>query len=66
MERMAKRILDAIGDVRIGKHDLDYLAWYLVYNAPKPMQRRLIILADAIIQHHYTITEENDDDDTLF
>lgn len=66
MERIAKRILDMLDDVRLTKNDLDYLAWHLVYHAPKPMQRRLVILADAIIHHNYTITEENDNDDTLF
>ena len=66
MERMAMKILDLLDDVRMTKPDLDYLAWHLVYQAPKPMQRRLVILADAILHHNYTITEDNDDQYTLF
>lgn len=66
MERLATKILTLIDDVRMTTYDLDYLAWQLVYQSPKPMQKRLLILADAIIHHHHTIKEENDGQYTLF
>lgn len=52
MERLATKILGLLDDVRLTTHDIDYLAWQLIYQAPKPMQKRLVILADAILHHH--------------
>lgn len=66
MEKIALRILALLDDVRLTTKDIDYLAWQLVYQAPKPMQKRLIILADAILHHHHTIKEQDDDQYTLF
>lgn len=67
MEKIALRILDILSDVRLTVKDIDYLAWHLVYHSPKPMQKRLLILADAIQVHHHTIMEEdNNDQYTLF
>ena len=67
MEKLALKILDLLDDVRYTVRDLDYLAWQLVYQAPKPMQKRLVILADAIIHHHHEIQEQDDDNQyTLF
>lgn len=67
MEKLALKILGLLDDVRYTTRDLDYLAWQLVYQAPKPMQKRLVILADAILFHHNDIKEQaNDDQYTLF
>ena len=67
MEKIALKILALLDDVRLTTRDLDYLAWQLVYQAPRPMQKRLIILADAILFHHNDIIkEQNDDQYTLF
>ena len=67
MEKLALKILDLLDDVRYTVRDLAYLAWQLVYQAPKPMQKRLVILADAIIHHHHEIQEQDDDNQyTLF
>lgn len=52
MERLATKILGLLDDIRLTNHDIDYLAWQLIYQAPKPMQKRLVILADAILHHH--------------
>ena len=61
MERLALKILDLLDDVRLTTHDIDYLAWQLIYQAPKPMQKRLVILADAILFHH---THKDDHDNS--
>jgi hypothetical protein len=66
MERLARKIIDMLDDVRMTKNDLDYLAWHLIWQAPKPMQKRMVFLADAIIRHNYEIEETNDDQYTLF
>lgn len=67
MEKIALRILDILSDVRLTVKDIDYLAWHLVYHSPKPMQKRLLILADAIQVHHNDIMEDtNNDQYTLF
>lgn len=60
MERLATRILGLLDDIRLTHQDIDYLAWQLIYQAPKPMQKRLIILADAIIFHHNEQKEHHD------
>jgi len=60
MEKVASKILGILSDVRFTTQDLDYLAWQLVYQAPKPMQKRLLILADSII-HHHSMQKETDD-----
>jgi len=52
MEKLATKILGMIDDIRITHQDIDYLAWQMIYQAPKPMQKRLLILADALIFHH--------------
>lgn len=67
MEKIALRILDILSDVRLTVKDIDYLAWQLIYQSPKSMQKRLLILADAIQVHHHQIMEEdNNDQYTLF
>jgi hypothetical protein len=60
MERLATKILGLLDDVRLTTHDIDYLAWQLIYQAPKPMQKRLVILADAILHHHHEQKEYHD------
>jgi hypothetical protein len=65
MQRTANKILAILDDIRWTKHEVDYLAWNLVQNAPKPMLRRLDYLASAIVQYRYEIEEEHNDD-TLF
>lgn len=66
MEKIALKILALLDDVRLTAQDIDYLAWQLVYQAPRPMQKRLIILADAILHHHHTIKEQDNDQYTIF
>lgn len=61
MEKVATKILGILADVRFTTQDLDYLAWQLVYQAPKPLQKRLLIIADGII-HHHSIQKENEND----
>lgn len=60
MEKVALKILGILSDVRFTTQDLDYLAWQLVYQAPKPMQKRLLIIADGIIHHHSQQKEHHD------
>jgi hypothetical protein len=62
MEKMAMKILSMIDSVRYTVRDIDALAWYLVYNSDKPMRRRLLILADAIVHYHNEEKERFDDD----
>lgn len=52
MERIAQKILAMLDDVRWTVRDLDYLGWQLVYQSPKPMRKRIVILAEAITFHH--------------
>lgn len=52
MERIAQKILTMLDDVRWTVRDLDYLGWQLVYQSPKPMRKRIVILAEAITFHH--------------
>lgn len=65
MEKIAMKILALLDDVRYTKQDVDYLAWQLIYQAPKPMQKRLVILADAILIHNHQM-QEQDNDNYLF
>jgi len=60
MERLATKMLALLDDIRLTHQDIDYLAWQLIYQAPKPMQKRLLILADAIIHHHSQQKEYHD------
>jgi hypothetical protein len=60
MEKLATKILALLDDLRLTTQDIDYLAWQLIYQAPKPMQKRLVILADAILHHHSTQKEYHD------
>jgi hypothetical protein len=67
IERVATKILAMIDDVRWSRHELDYLAWQIVTQSPRPMRRRIAILADAITFHINNDNEENDyGADTLF
>lgn len=66
IERVATKILTMIDDVRWSRHELDYLAWQLVYQSPKPMRKRIAILADAITFHINNDSEEINNDYTLF
>lgn len=59
MDKLATKILGLLADVRMTTQDIDYLAWQLIYQAPKPMQKRLVILADALLHHHAT-KDDND------
>ena len=52
MERIAQKILAMLDDVRWTNRDLDYLGWQLVYQSPRPMRKRILILAEAITFHH--------------
>jgi hypothetical protein len=61
MEKVATKILGILSDLRFTHQDIDYLAWQMIYQAPKPMQKRLLILADALIFHHAQ-QKENDND----
>lgn len=61
IERIATKILAMIDDVRMTTHDIDYLGWQIVYQSPKPMRKRIAILADAIT-HYLNTPEENDND----
>lgn len=60
MEKLATKILALLDDLRLTTQDIDYLAWQLIYQAPKPMQKRLVILADAILHHHSQQKEYHD------
>jgi hypothetical protein len=58
MERLATRILGMLDDVRWTVHDIEYLGWQLVYQSPKPMQKRLAILADSIMVNQEKMDRE--------
>lgn len=66
MERIAQKIIALIDDVRWSSHDIDYLAWQIVSLSPKPMLRRVVYLAEAIIFHNQQMQEEHNDQYTLF
>ena len=67
MERLAQKILTMLDDVRWTNRDIDYLGWQIVYQSPRPMRRRIAILADAITFHINNDNEDNDyGADTLF
>jgi hypothetical protein len=61
MERLALKILALLNDLHITNADLDNLGWQLVYQSNKPMRKRLVILADAILFHHYQETAREND-----
>lgn len=67
MERLATKILALIDDVRWSRHDIDYLAWQIVYQSPRGIRKRVAILADAITFHVNNDKEDNDyGADTIF
>lgn len=68
IERVASKILDMLDNVRWTTHDLDYLAWQLVYQSSRPMRKRIVILAEAITFHHQQELAEAQcyEQDTLF
>jgi hypothetical protein len=67
MERLATKILTLIDDIRWSRHDLDYLAWQIVYQSPRPIRKRVAILAEAITFHINNDKEDNDyGADTIF
>jgi hypothetical protein len=49
MERVAAKILTMLDDVRWTVNDIEYLGWQMVYQSPKPMQKRLAVLADSMM-----------------
>ena len=66
MERVAAKILAAIDDVRWTIHDIEYLGWQLVYQSPKPMQKRLAVLADSIMTSQAKMDEQLEGQDELW
>lgn len=62
MERLAAKILALIDDVRYTYRDMDYLAWQIVQQSPRPMIKRVRYLAQAIIMH---LEEMDNEDDTV-
>jgi hypothetical protein len=62
MERIALKILALLNDMGITNADLDNLAWQMVYQANRPLRKRIVILADAILFHHATMKNEEDQD----
>ena len=68
MERIAQKILAMLDDIRWTNRDLDYLGWQLVYQSPRPMRKRILILAEAITFHHEQELAEAGkyEQDTLF
>lgn len=59
MERIAQKILAMLDDIRWTNRDLDYLGWQLVYQSPRPMRKRILILAEAITFHHQQELEDD-------
>lgn len=66
IERLATKILAMIDDVRMTRQDIDYLAWQLVYQSPRPMRKRILILAESITYHHEQEQAAADEPYTLF
>lgn len=66
IERLATKILGLIDDVRMTRQDIDYLAWQIVYQSPKPMRKRVLILAESITYHHEQEQAAADEQYTLF
>jgi hypothetical protein len=59
MEKTALKIIALIDSIRHTDHDMEYLAWYMVYNSHRPMRERLVILAKAILKHDFDLKEED-------
>jgi hypothetical protein len=62
MERVANKILSMLDDVRWSPHDIEYLAWQMVYQSPKSMQKRLAVLADGLMQSQAKMDEQEEQD----
>jgi len=66
MDRVATKILALIDDVRLTVNDIEYLGWQLVYQSPKPMQKRLAVLADSMIHSQAKMDEQMEGQDGLW
>jgi hypothetical protein len=65
-ERIAKKIVDAIADVRLDGYGIDMIGWYMVNHSPRPALNHVIQLAGSINSHYNVMREEIYGQQTLF
>ena len=65
-ERIAKKIVDAISDVRLDGYGIDMIGWYMINHTPRPALNHVIQLAGSINTHYNLMREEIYGQQTLF
>lgn len=62
MERLATRILGLISDVRFTQRDIEYLAWQMVSQSPRPMLARVKTFGEFLVFHANELETDNGND----